>query len=95
MCFKYETSVIYSLINLIAQSEIFSSSFRLSFSFQGIYCNFTLIVQIRCIAIIAEGIPERLTQRLNKMAAAKGVTIIGPATVSFVIFNTYLFTYCK
>lgn len=37
--------------------------------------------QIRCIAIIAEGIPERLTQRLNKVAKANGVTIIGPATV--------------
>eukprot|EP00794_Sanderia_malayensis_P003294 gene3295-3777_t len=37
--------------------------------------------QIRCIAIIAEGIPERLTQKLNKVAASKNVTIIGPATV--------------
>ncbi|XP_065053736.1 ATP-citrate synthase-like [Rhopilema esculentum] len=37
--------------------------------------------QIRCIAIIAEGIPERLTQKLNKIAKEKGVTIIGPATV--------------
>jgi len=37
--------------------------------------------QIRCIAIIAEGIPERLTQKLNKIARAKNVTIIGPATV--------------
>ncbi|XP_074659713.1 ATP-citrate synthase-like isoform X2 [Tubulanus polymorphus] len=37
--------------------------------------------QIRTIAIIAEGIPENLTRQLNKTAAEKGVTIIGPATV--------------
>jgi ATP citrate (pro-S)-lyase len=33
------------------------------------------------IAIIAEGIPENCTRELNRMAAAKNVTIIGPATV--------------
>ncbi|XP_032807436.1 ATP-citrate synthase-like [Petromyzon marinus] len=37
--------------------------------------------QIHTIAIIAEGIPEALTRRLIKMADAKGVTVIGPATV--------------
>lgn len=37
--------------------------------------------QIRTIAIIAEGIPENMTRKLNKMAHAKGVSIIGPATV--------------
>ncbi|XP_054723158.1 ATP-citrate synthase-like [Uloborus diversus] len=37
--------------------------------------------QIRVIAIIAEGIPENMTRKMNKMAAQKGVTIIGPATV--------------
>jgi len=37
--------------------------------------------QIKTIAIIAEGIPERLTQKMNKAAASKNVTIIGPATV--------------
>jgi len=37
--------------------------------------------QIRCIAIIAEGIPEQLTRRMNKVAAQKNVVIIGPATV--------------
>jgi len=37
--------------------------------------------QIRCIAIIAEGIPEQLTRRMNKLAAQRNVTIIGPATV--------------
>jgi len=37
--------------------------------------------QIRTVAIIAEGVPERQTRLLNKMAAEKGVTFIGPATV--------------
>lgn len=37
--------------------------------------------QIRTIAIIAEGIPENMTRKMNKQAKAKGVTIIGPATV--------------
>ena len=35
----------------------------------------------RAIAVIAEGIPERDTRRLNKAARDKGVVIIGPATV--------------
>lgn len=39
-------------------------------------------MQIRTIAIIAEGIPEALTRKLIKTADKKGVTIIGPATVS-------------
>lgn len=37
--------------------------------------------QIRTIAIIAEGIPENMTRKMNKVAHGKGVTIIGPATV--------------
>ena len=37
--------------------------------------------QVRTIAIIAEGIPENMTRKMNKVAKAKGVTIIGPATV--------------
>lgn len=37
--------------------------------------------QIRCICIIAEGIPEQLTRRMNKLADQKNCTIIGPATV--------------
>lgn len=37
--------------------------------------------QIRTIAIIAEGIPENSTRKLNKLAAEKNVAIIGPATV--------------
>lgn len=37
--------------------------------------------KIRCIAIIAEGIPEQLTRRMIKQATQKNVIIIGPATV--------------
>lgn len=37
--------------------------------------------QIRCIAIIAEGIPEQLTRRMIKLANQKNCVIIGPATV--------------
>ncbi|XP_065666505.1 ATP-citrate synthase isoform X2 [Hydra vulgaris] len=37
--------------------------------------------QFKTVAIIAEGIPERITQILNKKAKEKGVNIIGPATV--------------
>lgn len=37
--------------------------------------------QIRTIAIIAEGVPERHTKRINERAKRAGVTIIGPATV--------------
>jgi len=40
-----------------------------------------ILLQIRTIAIIAEGIPEALTRKLIKAADKKGVTIIGPATV--------------
>ena len=43
---------------------------------------FFILMQIRTIAIIAEGIPEALTRKLIKTADKKGVTIIGPATVS-------------
>lgn len=39
-------------------------------------------LQINTIAIIAEGIPEALTRKIIKIADQKGVTIIGPATVS-------------
>lgn len=37
--------------------------------------------QIRCIAIIAEGIPENYTRKIIKMADEKKVAVIGPATV--------------
>ena len=37
--------------------------------------------QIKCIAIIAEGVPERRAREIAHIAQKKGVTIIGPATV--------------
>ena len=37
--------------------------------------------QLRTIAIIAEGVPESQTRRLVKACRAKGVGVIGPATV--------------
>eukprot|EP00455_Lapot_gusevi_P016078 TRINITY_DN18223_c0_g1_i7.p1 TRINITY_DN18223_c0_g1~~TRINITY_DN18223_c0_g1_i7.p1 ORF type:complete len:1100 (+),score=474.36 TRINITY_DN18223_c0_g1_i7:128-3427(+) len=37
--------------------------------------------QIKTIAIIAEGVPERRTRQLIRMAALKQVTVVGPATV--------------
>ena len=37
--------------------------------------------QIKTIAIIAEGVPEAQTREINLQAHAKGVGIIGPATV--------------
>jgi ATP citrate (pro-S)-lyase len=56
--------------------------------------------QIRTIAIIAEGVPERRSKEINKEAKERGVTIIGPATViihrsSFIIMLFFvLFFYC-
>ncbi|KAH8816262.1 citrate synthase-like protein [Xylogone sp. PMI_703] len=37
--------------------------------------------QIKCIAIIAEGVPERRAREILHVAQDKGITIIGPATV--------------
>eukprot|EP00474_Spongospora_subterranea_P008588 CRZ09046.1 hypothetical protein [Spongospora subterranea] len=37
--------------------------------------------QLKVIAIIAEGVPEKRTRQLIACAATKGVTLIGPATV--------------
>ena len=36
---------------------------------------------VRVIAIIAEGVPEQHARTIAKVAATRGVTIIGPATV--------------
>merc|ERR1719507_528735 len=37
--------------------------------------------QVKTLAIIAEGVPEQQTRELIKVAEAKGVGMIGPATV--------------
>ena len=47
-----------------------------------IFSMFSCLFQIRAIAIIAEGIPENLTRKLIQTSEEKGVSIIGPATVS-------------
>ena len=53
-------------------------------SFRSVYESTVDILQhkqIRTIAIIAEGVPERQTRLLIQDARSRGVTIIGPATV--------------
>ena len=58
--------------------------------------------QIKSVAIIAEGVPERHAREILHLAKAKGVLIIGPATVGgikpgcFRIGNSggYVITYC-
>lgn len=58
------------MVNFASQRSVFSSVMdALAFP------------QLRVIAIIAEGVPENKTRLINKEAKAKGVTIIGPATV--------------
>ena len=53
-------------------------------SFRSVYESTADILQhkqIRTVAIIAEGVPERQTRLLIQDARSRGVTIIGPATV--------------
>ena len=54
-------------------------------SFRSVHDTMTEILkfsdQIKTVAIIAEGVPESQTRDINLMAQAKGVGIIGPATV--------------
>lgn len=53
--------------------------------------SFVFALQIKVIAIIAEGIPENMTRKMIKIADAKGVTIIGPATVCIFFFTLFYF----
>jgi len=62
------------------------ANFLVSFaSFRSVYSATMEALQfsdvLKTHAIIAEGVPEALTRKLHKAAAAKGVGIIGPATV--------------
>jgi ATP citrate (pro-S)-lyase len=53
-------------------------------SFRSVFDSTTELLaapQLRTIAIIAEGVPERRTRLLIRTARERGVTIIGPATV--------------
>eukprot|EP00051_Salpingoeca_urceolata_P013592 m.171191 g.171191 ORF g.171191 m.171191 type:complete len:1075 (-) comp17835_c1_seq1:32-3256(-) len=54
------------------------ASFRSAYDSSMAALNFE---QIRVVAIIAEGIPENLTRKINHRARSLGKTIVGPATV--------------
>lgn len=43
-------------------------------------------IQIKCIVIIAEGIPEQWTRIMIQRSKDRGCLLIGPATVSFFCF---------
>ncbi|KAI1802747.1 citrate synthase [Daldinia bambusicola] len=71
------------VVNFASSRSVFSSTMELM-----------QYPQIKTIAIIAEGVPERRAREIAYVARQKGVTIIGPATVggikpgSFKIGNT-------
>ncbi|POR37333.1 Putative ATP-citrate synthase subunit 1 [Tolypocladium paradoxum] len=71
------------VVNFASSRSVFSSTMEL------MECP-----QIKTIAIIAEGVPERRAREIAHVAKKKGITIIGPATVggikpgSFKIGNT-------
>jgi ATP citrate (pro-S)-lyase len=59
-----------TIVNFASSRSVYSSTMEL-----------LQIPQIRSIAIIAEGVPERRAREIMVAAKEKGVTIIGPATV--------------
>ena len=59
-----------TMVNFASQRSVYASVME-AFNFPG----------IRTIAIIAEGVPENKTRLLLAEARARGVTLIGPATV--------------
>jgi ATP citrate (pro-S)-lyase len=59
-----------TIVNFASSRSVYSSTMEL-----------LQIPQIRSIAIIAEGVPERRAREILVAAKEKGVTIIGPATV--------------
>ncbi|PNY26109.1 ATP-citrate synthase subunit 1 [Tolypocladium capitatum] len=71
------------VVNFASSRSVFSSTMELM-----------ACPQIKTIAIIAEGVPERRAREIAHVAKKKGITIIGPATVggikpgSFKIGNT-------
>ncbi|TFY51844.1 hypothetical protein EVJ58_g10350, partial [Rhodofomes roseus] len=58
------------VVNFASSRSVYSSTLEI-FQF----------AQIKCIALIAEGVPERHAREILHTAKAKGVLIIGPATV--------------
>ncbi|GAM85095.1 hypothetical protein ANO11243_030980 [Dothideomycetidae sp. 11243] len=76
-------SDVDTVVNFASSRSVYSSTMELM-----------EFPQIKTIAIIAEGVPERRAREILHVAKKKGVTIIGPATVggikpgSFKIGNT-------
>lgn len=79
MCFPFQASGNHWSCGTLVFS---TCSFNCGYNPGFLISDFFLYYQIHTIAIIAEGIPEALTRKLIKTADEKGVTIIGPATVS-------------
>lgn len=63
-------SDVDTVVNFASSRSVYSSTMELM--------NYP---QIKCIAIIAEGVPERRARHILHVAQKKGITIIGPATV--------------
>ena len=82
-------SVYQSLWELFAKDEKKADDITVCInfsSFRSVYTSVTDTIlnhsnQIKTIAIIAEGVPERKTRLLNKLATTHSVGIISPATV--------------
>ena len=78
-----------TIVNFASSRSVYSSTMELM-----------QYPQIKSIAIIAEGVPERRAREILHVAHQKGITIIGPATVggikpgSFKIGNTGSETLC-
>ena len=61
---------VYVVVNFASSRSVYSSTLEI-FEFP----------QIKSIALIAEGVPERHAREILHLAKQKGVLIIGPATV--------------
>ncbi len=67
-----------TVVNFASSRSVYSSTMELM--------NFP---QIKSIAIIAEGVPERRAREILHVARKKGITIIGPATVGGIKPGSY------
>jgi succinyl-CoA synthetase alpha subunit len=67
-----------TIVNFASSRSVYSSTLELM-----------EFPQIRSIAIIAEGVPERRAREILHKAEAKGITIIGPATVGGIKPGSY------
>uniref|UniRef100_A0A093Y218 ATP citrate synthase n=2 Tax=Talaromyces marneffei PM1 TaxID=1077442 RepID=A0A093Y218_TALMA len=63
-------SDVDTVVNFASSRSVYSSTMELM-----------ELPQVRTIAIIAEGVPERRAREIMVVAKEKGITIIGPATV--------------